>query len=236
MNVLDRADSLDEQDEALEQALDFIQQSSKRWHNRLTYKNLRLAERYLEDKLEIWILFKELGIGAKECCALLNRIPLGRLNEDWHGWQVLCSLAGSAKHCGNIEAERPVGGTNRDEQAVLVDHVEVVDQPDVFPVPTQVRLEITERLPELLRGSLYLSAYKGLQFGRFGDATAANDGEHGLVVWRWDSGVGEVVQAGPDGVNRVPQDERYRVGIGAGAFPILTMRFPVCGSSSVASG
>jgi hypothetical protein len=36
---------LDERDKALEQAIDFIHQAAERWHHRLTYKNLRLAER-----------------------------------------------------------------------------------------------------------------------------------------------------------------------------------------------
>src|SRR6266545_2838784 len=218
--------TLDERDEALEQALHFIQQSAERWHNRLTYKNLRLAERYLEDKLEFWVLLKELGVGTKKWCIRFNRIPLGRPDEDREGGQVLCSLAGSEQHLGSVEAERPVGGADRDEQAVLVDHVQVVDQPEAFSVPTQVRLEVVERLPELLRGSLYLSAYKGLQFGGLGDAVAAHDGEHSLLAWIWDGGVGEVVEAGPDGVDRVAQDERYRVGDRGRIAPDLDHAFP----------
>jgi hypothetical protein len=200
---------LDERDDVLEQALDFIQQSSERWHHRLTYKNLRLAERYLEGKLEICVLLKEVGVGTKECCALLNRIPLGWLDEDRYGWQVLCSLAGSAKERGNVEAERPVNHTDCDEQAMLVDHVKVVEQPDLFSVPTLVRLESAERLPELLRGASYLSIHKGLQFGGRGGGTLTPDREGRLLVRGRDGGVGEVVETGPDGVNRVAQDERY---------------------------
>ena len=47
VTVSDRAESLDERDEVLQQAIDFIQQSAKRSHNRLSLDNLRLSERYL---------------------------------------------------------------------------------------------------------------------------------------------------------------------------------------------
>jgi hypothetical protein len=214
MNALDRADSLDERDEALEQALDFIQQSSKRWHNRLTFQNPRLAERYLEDELEIGVLLKEVGGGGKEWCALLNRRSLGRLDEDREGWQILCSLAGSAKECGDVEAERPVGGGgDRDEQAVYVNDIELIKKPDLFSVPTSVRLERIDRIDELLRGPWHLSAYCGLEFsGRWGALAPDGEGHLRNVGRVRHGGVGEVIEAGPDGVNGVTEDQGYGTG------------------------
>jgi hypothetical protein len=203
---------LDERDEALEQAIHFIQESAERWHNRLTYKNLRLAKRYIEGKLEILLLVKEVDIGGKEWCALLHRIPLGRLETERHDGQVLCVLTDSAKYRSNVEGERPVGDADRDQKAMFIDRVEMVDQPDVLAVPTGVRLEGIQRLPELLRGTSYLSIYKGLQFPNRRDASLARDREYRLVSWDRDGGVGEIVKAGPDGVDRITQDQRYRNG------------------------
>src|SRR5215216_6474917 len=44
----------------------------------------------------------------KEWCARLHRVPLGWLEADRHGWQVLCLLADSAKDRDNVEDERAV--------------------------------------------------------------------------------------------------------------------------------
>ena len=41
----------DERDEALEEALNFINQAAQRWHNRFTLENLRLSERYIKGEL-----------------------------------------------------------------------------------------------------------------------------------------------------------------------------------------
>ena len=43
-----------------------IQQLAERWDNRLTFKNLRLAERYLKGELEILVLLKEVGVSGKQ--------------------------------------------------------------------------------------------------------------------------------------------------------------------------
>jgi len=190
---------LDERDEALQQAIDFIQQSAKRWHNRFTYKNLRFAERYLKGELEILVLFKEVGSGAEEFGALLKRIRCRRPDTDQHGWQILCPFSLSTDRGGTVEGERLVGVADRDQQAMLVDHVEPIDQPEVFAISSSVRLERADRLQELLGGGWHLSLRHGFEFFRGRDVVPAPDGKgHPRKVWRVGvGGEGEVVKARP---------------------------------------
>lgn len=170
-----------ERDEALEQAIHFIQQSAERWHDRLTYKNLRLAERYLEAKLEVFVPIKVPGIGDEQFGAILQRVDAVRANADRHGWQVLYPIGHTAKQPSGIEGHACVGGSDGEQQAMLVDQIKVVDQPELFSVPTLIRLERTQLLCETLRGTAYLSAYKGLQFCGRRDERLAPDGECCLV-------------------------------------------------------
>jgi hypothetical protein len=157
MGVLDRAD-LDERDEAFQQALDFIQQSSKRWHKRLTFKNLRFAERYIEGELELFVLVKGTGVGDEQFGARLHRIPAGGFEVEHRDWQVLCPIRQPAESGCSIEAERLVADADGDQQAMLIDDVELINQPELFSVPTLVRFEGKKRLLERLRGAAYLSA------------------------------------------------------------------------------
>src|SRR6266536_3811247 len=93
---------------------------------------------------------------------------------------------------------------------MLVDPIEVVDQPNVAFAPTLVRLESQQRLRELFRGALRLVAYQRLPV-LGGWHTGSADGK-GRVRCRVRNGVmSEVVKTGPERVHRVAQDERYGI-------------------------
>ncbi len=209
MAVLERAE-LDERDEALQQALDFIQQSAKRWHERLTLNNLRFAERYVKAELELLILLKGTGVGAEQFGARLHRTPVGGSDENHRDWQVLCPVRQPANSCGDVKAQPFITGDGRDEQAMLIDDVQSIDEPEVFAVPSSIRLERANRLEELLGGGWHLSLRRGLEFPRRRDAIPAPDGKgHPCDVRRIGvGGVGEMVEAGSDVVNRIAEDER----------------------------
>lgn len=212
MTVSDRAESLDERDEVLQQAIDFIQQSAKRWHNRLSLDNLRLSERYLEGELQILVLFKVFGVGFEEYCAILNRrlLSLDALEDGRN----LVGSVHSSEQAAHVELKACRVGIDHDKHAVLVENVQPVDQPQMLSVPTTIRLERVDRLPELLGGGWHLSLRRGLKFLRGGDVVPAPDGEgHPCDVRRAGVGsIGKVVKAGSDRVDGIAKGERNVAG------------------------
>jgi hypothetical protein len=98
---------LGEGDQAPQEALDFIDQSVKRWHNRLTLKNLRLAERYLERELRIAVLLKHVGWGGEEFGALFQRVPLSWPQAYGNRWAR--NAFDIRKEAYDVETERSTG-------------------------------------------------------------------------------------------------------------------------------
>jgi len=145
---------------------------------------------------------------------LLHRVTLSRTDAERHDWQVLCPVGQFSEWLGSIENQQFVGDADREQQPMLVDRVEMVDQPYELAGPIGVRLESAERLPELLGGASYRSLDEGLPIPGCGRAILTRNRKRRLTGRGWDSGIGEVVEAGPHGVHRVTQDERDSVGDG----------------------
>jgi hypothetical protein len=205
---------LGERDEALQQALDFIQQSAKRWHNRLTFNNLRFAERYIKGELELFVLLKRGGVSDEQFGARLQRIPDGGSEVEHRNWQVLCPVRQPAKSRGSVESNRLIATDGRNQQAMFVDDIKPIDEPEVFAIPSSVRLERADRLQELLGSGWHLSLRHGLEFFQGRDVVPTPNWKgHPGDIWRVGvGGIGKVVKAGPDGVNSITEDERDDAG------------------------
>lgn len=52
-----------ERNEALQEALRFIDEAAQRWNNRLTFHRLRLVERYVKGELGIALQFRNVSMG-----------------------------------------------------------------------------------------------------------------------------------------------------------------------------
>jgi predicted nucleic acid-binding protein len=61
-----------ERDQALEKALDFINQATQLWHNRFTFKNLRLFERYIKGELGFGVEARGI-LNTEKFCAFFYR-------------------------------------------------------------------------------------------------------------------------------------------------------------------
>ena len=139
----------------------------------------------------------------------------------------------SSEQAARVEHEACRVGIDHDEHAVLVDNVESIDRPDMLPIPTSIRFERIDRLQELLRGVWYLSLRRGLDFTGRWSAVPPDRERHVRDIGRISrGGIGEVVEAGSDGVNGVTEDERNGPGDRPRLPLTLMSRFPLCGSSS----
>jgi hypothetical protein len=173
-----------------------LEEIGQRWHNRLTRKNPRLAQRYLDFDIVFAILVRLES--AEEFVAVFERqrMDIG-FDPESEGPLPLDEFG--------VAAER------LDEQLVLVRDVEIVDGPQRLMVPSLVRLERKQEVDKRLRGSLYLSGSQGVPLLFGGDARFAPDRERGvgghLAPATADGSAGEMVEGRAKVVNRVPRDE-----------------------------
>ena len=80
------------------------------------------------------MLLEEVSRRGEEGGSVLYWIPVSRSKSDVRWWEVLGPIGDPAEFYGRVEAERAIRPADRDEQTMLVDNVEVVDQPDILPL------------------------------------------------------------------------------------------------------
>jgi hypothetical protein len=136
----------------------------ERFQQRLTLDKPRFAERYVEAELHLLVRFRVRGIDEEFVAFFQRAEGIGGLDEQIHR-KVPEFLWKHLGHGGaNINA--PKTGTNRDQQAVLVDVVELVDYPEVVPLASLVWFESVERVNRVLAHSLYYSWKSSFVLGR----------------------------------------------------------------------
>lgn len=175
---------LEKRQEPADDAINEMRQLVKKWDDRLTLDNLRIAERYLKGEVEFLIHLQVRAVGPSDSrhfcvvvknwnadslseghCAVDFRIhaPLDLGDQVAHGrmpeLQQIWRERRSKTEAKILDGE----GDNRQE-AVLVEVVKLVEFPEAI-VPALVRLG---RVDETYRGrahSLYLSRRAGFVFG-----------------------------------------------------------------------
>jgi hypothetical protein len=197
-----------------EQAINQIRHLMKRFDDRLTLRNLRLAERYVKAELELLIHFCVRGV-PEDFVAHLHRAEfLVGPEEDRQGWVLppvgvnFGELTGvkSGHVTPKIEASEPADDGH--EQAVLVGLVEFVDLPERV-VPTLVRLGGVESIYCRLRHSMYLSSLLGFVFrGGVEDREVDIEERPGIPSTGQNELIGEVVESAPKVLNGIAGNGR----------------------------
>lgn len=125
----------------IDNALDEIDELLERWNNRLSVKDLRFAERYFNDRMELGLVYvRRAAPVGEQYCAVFNRNSVTGLEGQAREADRLVSEAGKHKvrHKDGLGMHRQ----NRDEESVLVDDVETVQLPKRFAaIRSTVRLQ-----------------------------------------------------------------------------------------------
>ena len=188
----------------------------KKWNDRLTLQNLRLCERYLNNEIHIIVQLALTGTSgqAKLCdyvavfqyADCVTRSKVERLLPNGIGpfdvravlTQPFTAVSQSVHHDASHR------GSANDEMSVLVDIIQLVDQPEGL-APSIIRLGSVDEFFRARIDSLYLSQKLGFVFGR--DIV---NGE--LVRLARCSAVGlnelpnQMIEGGPQVVNGIADD------------------------------
>jgi hypothetical protein len=149
----------------------------KRFDQRLTLSNLRLDDRYNEGELQILVRFRTWQSDV-EYVALFQRLefpvvenPKVPVQHVVHNLAEMVTLQSLIPKLGLKCPSRCVtvmdyasGRTGSHNQSVLVDVVELVEQPKFLSLPTFVWFDVVDRFDRVLPRALYFSTSTGLVF------------------------------------------------------------------------
>lgn len=150
--------------EALQEALNFIDEQAQRWDERLQPKAWGFTKRYMEGDLDVLLLVKEKTVQADQFLVRYHRLGLTEFKDIA---DVAFSGDGVLYHSGVLrETYLSDDGAHGDDRSVLVDDIEVVDvHEQVFAVPSTVRLYAADCLEQLRPYVWHLGTDEGLKFG-----------------------------------------------------------------------
>lgn len=138
------------------------------WADRLTLNNLRFAERYLKGEIHVCIWFEQIEKSyisdkARQFRAIINGTDAVSGREDQAG-ALLPRL--EAKEIGSCQdVHMLVRGPYRHDGLVLIERVELVDDPEGF-APAFVWFEAVDEPSHLLSGSVYFTRASGFKLFR----------------------------------------------------------------------
>jgi hypothetical protein len=212
--------------EAVNDAADEIRQLMKEWQDRLTLKNLRLADRYRKGEI---VLIVHFTLGDAKFAAHLQRAE----GSDGFGESAKVAqhnapskggggrrhgdgeLLGNPWGEGDADAGAPEDGhPDGEQQAVLVNVVQFVENPEVVSCATLVRFGSEDGIYRGMAHSLYSSVRSGFVYRGGGVvknrkidmATFASEHARADRV----QGEGQVVEGAPQVVDGVSGDETRR--------------------------
>ena len=184
-----------------------LEESAKEWNNWFSLNNARFAEQYVKGVFEILVRLVD-SDGRDFCC--LFRIA-DRLNN-----HCLRGGPGGFPDCGS-SAER-VGNSHsnvllsadRYQQSVLVNNVQVVKHPEKMVFSSFVRFEQTERVANILAGSLYLHLNQGADVVFIPFPWLPKDRESSILapIRFWNELPHQVVERATEIVDSIPDGER----------------------------
>jgi len=142
-----------------------LRQIGERFKNRITLPNLRLVDRYLENELHILVEYR-VGPVFEEYVASFQAIQGARSSEIEIGGEshVADSGATITSNDGGRQVHWPMPKCDGEQQAVLVDVVQLVEHPEWVAVPSLVRLNRLDRFYDVWPRALYLSSQIGTVF------------------------------------------------------------------------
>jgi len=193
-----------------------IRKMMEKWQNRMTLDNLRLCERYLNGDVVLFIIVipaGELSLGhPSEYCAIFQNVDsLSRLEGIENGWVDLRDGNSPAPtnpvfRQGNVA---PPAGSADHEQTMLVNNVEMMDQPEIV-VSSLIRVQSVDHAFRDRADSLYLSQKVGFIFGRSVKNRELNPSRD--VAVRLNELPNEMVEGAPQIVDSIPDDAGEIIG------------------------
>ena len=134
----------------------------KRFNDRLTLKNLRLGERYVNGELHVLIYFRVRGSSMEFVASLQRDIPVGpRWGDEFDARQGRMSNPEYISQIGPVtfrDAASLVRCSDSQQQTVLIDNVKLMQTPEkVISIPTFVWFDCVDKFYRILPQALYFS-------------------------------------------------------------------------------
>lgn len=190
--------SPEEREEIVKDAIRKGRELTKRLKNRLTCKNLRLAERYLNGELKLHVHMVRVADPAEYCAVIYGAHRI----LDFDSWRDFKEFGGRG-NSSNIEDRTAHAGIGDDQSPVLIRIVQFVERPKLV-VPQFVGFDAAENIHDGLFSGLYMSAVGPMKtIGRRVDREAT------ALSLRFPPAIGEhqaapeMVKAASEIVNRV---------------------------------
>lgn len=207
--------------EAKNNVVNRLRHVMERFDQRLTLKNLRLAERYLKCELHLLVYFCVGEIGEEFVACLQREQAISGPHKNVGDGHVLEDVSPSAfgphlllEHALHIrcEVDTPIVGTNRDNQAVFVDVVKFVETPERI-IPTLVWFNRVDSFNRIWPHALYFSSSVGFVLR---GVVGVRNRETGLPIGRSAADenelISQVVKGAPDIMECVSSDNRQSHG------------------------
>ena len=188
--------------ETADNSINQIQKLCDRLKDQLSFSNLRLAERYIKSELKILMRMSVIG-GSGQIGDFIAHFERDKSVAVEREYLSGCDLHSEAIHTGH----------NRKQEPVLIDYVEVMEQPKIA-IQSVVRLYRAQDFFGTHSHSVYfsLSNRRCILLG-----TIANR-EIGVLVGRSATSLNklprEVIECTSKVMNRVPENKRHVVGDG----------------------
>ena len=135
-----------------------------RFQQRLTLANTQLAERYIKSELHFLIHFRIRGIDEEFVAHFQRAEDISGFHKEIENWKGLTvGLFEMSSHkCAEVDTSK--ARTDSDKQAVLVDIVKLVNDPEIVSLPSLVWFDRVERVNRILPHALYFSRKSGFVF------------------------------------------------------------------------
>jgi len=187
---------------------DQISEMLERFKQRPTLGNLWLVERYID--MEFAILLR-INVGDGHLIAYFQYLGIGGINSGLDYGETSCRQAQHLLRLSSDVQRASYGGaTSRcdgENQAVLIDVVQAIENPDLVALPSFVRLDTEQRINSILPHALYWSTKSGFIF--FG---AIPNDESNIFIGSGNTTVNEqqlisqMIQCAPQVLNHISSD------------------------------
>lgn len=210
----------DERDELVNHSLDKLRELGQVWRDRLTFDNLRLAERYVKGDLDLCVVFQRIGTrDTGEYVAVLKKDGFPRIGKKCgigRDFPVnFTDLVPEFQHLsdpgiGNPIEEAAGPGRRDDQQLVLVEIIKLAQRPEAI-VPTVVRLCRLDEWYNRSRDILYFSL-RSARIIRCGSEDGPRGISSGDAMISFNQSARQVVEGGSKVVNTIAGNERNGIG------------------------
>lgn len=194
------------------------------FEQRLRLDDLRLAQRYVESKLHVLVKFRIRGIDEEFIARFQREENVRWPEEGINGGELQAvervawvSGVNTSEHLAGMrpDIDASIPGPNREQQTVLLDVVQLVQNPEAV-IPSLVGFNRVDCIECLLPRTLHFSLLFGFIFlGAIENRKVYPVGFRRTVLrFATDDLVGKMVEGAPKIVNCIPGEQGQRLGSG----------------------